>query len=41
MFDKAQLHEVLIQYKQNFVSMHWGNENISGKLSNAFRIIGT
>lgn len=26
MFDKGRFQEVLAQYKQNFVSMQWGNE---------------
>lgn len=26
MFDRERLNEILVQYKQNFVSKHWGNE---------------
>ena len=26
MFDRERLKEILVQYKQNFVSKHWGNE---------------
>lgn len=31
MFEQFRLTEVLVQYKQNFVSKLWGEENINGK----------
>lgn len=31
MFDITKLKDVLVAYKQNFVSRQWGEENTSGR----------
>lgn len=31
MFDQSKLADVLVSYKQNFVSKQWGEENTSGR----------
>ena len=40
MFDMMKLKDVLVSYKQNFVSKWWKMKSISGKLPSGFRTIG-
>lgn len=37
MFDKGRFQEVLAQYKQNFVSMQWGNEKYKWEAVKCFQ----
>lgn len=35
MFDKFRLKDVLVKYKQNFVSTQWGNEKYKREIGRA------